>query len=234
MSPARIAYRVSSSRSFRPSFCSRLARCRSTVLTLITSRSAISLEELPSATSLRISSSRSVMALAGMPSPSGAVEVVADQRVHRAGVEERLAAHRRTAGLDQVAVGDGLEHVPGRARLERLEEVLLVVVHREDQDPQVRQQSGQFACGLQPGQPRHGDVEDREVRPFLAGHGDRLGAVARLGRPRSGPVRCPGSAGRRGARARGRRRAGCARSFASPPADDKAYLGAALACRIRR
>ena len=71
------------------------------------------------------------------PRPS-AVERVADQRGDGGGVEERLAAHRRAAGLHEVAVRARLQHVARRARLERLEEVLLVVVHREHQHADLR------------------------------------------------------------------------------------------------
>jgi hypothetical protein len=55
--PVRIAYRVSSVRSRISNFCRMFARCRSTVLTLITSSAAISLDDRPSAISLTISDS---------------------------------------------------------------------------------------------------------------------------------------------------------------------------------
>jgi hypothetical protein len=63
---------------------------------------------------LTISSSRGVSGSVGTSRRLGAVEVVADQRGDRRRVEERLAAHRRAAGLDEVAVGGALEHVAGR------------------------------------------------------------------------------------------------------------------------
>jgi hypothetical protein len=48
---------------------------------------------------------------------AGSFELVTDERPHRRGVEERLAAHRRSAGLDQVAVGDPLDALaPDAAR----------------------------------------------------------------------------------------------------------------------
>ena len=56
--PARIANLVSSSRSRMPSLCRMFARCRSTVLALMTNVLAISFDECPSAISLTISSSR--------------------------------------------------------------------------------------------------------------------------------------------------------------------------------
>ena len=173
---------VRSSRSRIPSFCRMLARCRSTVLALITRVSAISLEECPSAISLTISSSRGVRMLSGSRSSVlAALQVVPDQRGDGAGVEERLAAHRRPAGLDQVAVGDRLEHVAGGAGLERLEEVLLVVVHRQHQDAHRRRAPGDLPSRLQPGHPRHGDVQDGQVDVPAPGELDGLGAVAGLG-----------------------------------------------------
>ena len=66
------------------------------------------------------------------------VEVGAHDRADRRRVQERLAAHRRAAGLDQVAVGHRLEHVAARARLQGLEAVRLDVVHGEHQHAQRR------------------------------------------------------------------------------------------------
>src|SRR4051812_28130771 len=107
-------------------------------------------------------------------------EEVADQRRDGAGVEERLAADGGAARLDEVAVGRGLEHVTGRARLQRLEEVLLVVVHREDQRPQLGLASVELAGGLDARHPRHRHVEDGEVDRLLERQLDGLSAVARL------------------------------------------------------
>src|SRR4051812_31814379 len=58
---------------------------------------------------------------------------VLDERRHRARVEERLAAHCGAAGLDEVLVRCRLEDVTRGACLQRLVQVLLVVVHREDE-----------------------------------------------------------------------------------------------------
>src|SRR3954451_6189564 len=55
--------------------------------------------------------------------PARALEVLAHERAHRAGVQKRLAAHRGAHRLDDVAIGGGLEHVARGAGLERLEEV---------------------------------------------------------------------------------------------------------------
>ena len=92
-----------------------------------------------------------------------ALDVLAHQRADAAGVEERLAAHRGAAGLDEVAVDGALEHVAGGADLDRLEEVLLVVVHREHQHAHLGLAVRDLARRLQPGLARHRDVEDREV-----------------------------------------------------------------------
>ena len=65
------------------------------------------------------------------------LKVVPDQCGDRRWIKERLAAHRGPDRLNEITVGRRFEHVPGSAGLERLEEVLLVVVHREDQHSQV-------------------------------------------------------------------------------------------------
>ena len=87
--------------------------------------------------------------------PRRPLEVVAHQRRGRGRIEERLAPHGGPARLDQVAVGGRLEHVSRRAGLQRLEEVLLVVVHRQDQDAQIGQPPVQVVGNLKPGQLRH-------------------------------------------------------------------------------
>src|SRR5215211_1944212 len=69
---------------------------------------------------------------------ASAIEVVANQGGDRRGIEEGLAAHRGATGLDQIPIGRALQHVPGGSRLESLEEVALVVVHRKHQDAHLR------------------------------------------------------------------------------------------------
>ena len=54
-------------------------------------------------------------------------------------------------------------------------------MHREHQHAQLRPALGELARGLQPGHPRHRDVEDREVDVVAQRALDRLGAVAGLG-----------------------------------------------------
>ena len=90
-------------------------------------------------------------------------QVVANQVGHRTGVQKRLASHRRAARLDQVPVDDRLEHVSRRARPQRLVQVALVVVHRQDQRPQLRPAPMQLGDRLQSGHPRHRDVDDRQI-----------------------------------------------------------------------
>src|SRR5581483_3794841 len=74
--------------------------------------------------------------------------------------------------------------VAGSARLQRLEQELLAVVHREHQELQLRLPPPQLLGHLNAGRLRHRDVEDREVDvlraplldPLVAvlGHGDHL------------------------------------------------------------
>src|ERR671924_410236 len=80
-----------------------------------------------------------------------------------------------------VAVHGALEHVAGRADLDRLEQVLLVVVHRQHQHADLGLALADLPRRLQPGLPRHGDVEDRQLKLLGEGPLDGLLAVARLG-----------------------------------------------------
>ena len=57
----------------------------------------------------------------------------------------------------------GLQDVARGAGAQRLEEELLVVVHREDQHPQVGALLGELARRLDARQPRHRDIEQGEV-----------------------------------------------------------------------
>ncbi len=109
-----------------------------------------------------------------------ALEVVANEGADRGRVEEGLVAHGRSARIDQVAVGAGLEDVAGRAGAQCLEQVLGAVVHREHQDPHVGPRADDLAGSGDPGHPWHGDVEDREVDVVLERGPDRLDTVAGL------------------------------------------------------
>ncbi len=88
---------------------------------------------------------------------------LADDRALGGVGQERLAAADRADGSDQVLVGLALEHIARRARLQRLEHVVLVVVHGENQHAHSGELGADLACGLETGHPRHADVEDAQV-----------------------------------------------------------------------
>ena len=104
-----------------------------------------------------------------------------DEGVDGTGVEEGFAAHGGAAGLDKVAVGNGLQHVAGSARGQCREKVLLVVVHGQDEDARLRPGAGKLPGGLQASQPGHGDVEDGQIGLVGAGGFDGFGPVAGFG-----------------------------------------------------
>ena len=110
-----------------------------------------------------------------------AIEVLAHERAYGAGIEERLAAHRGAAGLDEVAVDGALEHVAGGAGADRLEQVLLVVVHREHEHADLGLAVRDLTRGLQSRLARHRDVEDRQMDVLGECPLDGLVAVGRLG-----------------------------------------------------
>src|SRR5712691_1604529 len=99
----------------------------------------------------------------------------------RVGADERRAPGGGAARLDEVAVDGGLQHVAARSRVHRLEQVLLVGVHREHEDLEPGLAARELAGGLEAGHPRHGDVEDDELDVLLERAADRLGAVVRFG-----------------------------------------------------
>ena len=102
--------------------------------------------------------------------------------VDRRGVEERLAAHRGPTRFDDVVVGAGLEHIPGGAGLQRFEEELLVVVHREHQEAQLGPAVRELPRGLKTGHARHAMsriARSTDVLRERALH--RLGAVGGFG-----------------------------------------------------
>src|SRR5919201_866742 len=110
-----------------------------------------------------------------------ALDDVLDEARDRRGVEERLAAHRPPHRLDDVVVGVRLEHVPRGAGLERLEQELLAVVHRQHQEAKLRLALAELLRRLDARRLPHGHVEDCQVD--VAGERllDRLGAVLGLG-----------------------------------------------------
>ncbi len=118
-------------------------------------------------------SQRTAVALLGRGGELG------DRRPRHPRMDERAAPQRPAAGLDQVAVGRRLEDVAIRARLERGEEVLLVVVHREHHDANVGALADHLAGDVDAGHPRHRYVEHREVEITGQHCAQRFDAVAR-------------------------------------------------------
>ena len=112
---------------------------------------------------------------------SATLDVIVHERRDCRGVEEHLATHRCATGLDDVGVGTGFQHVAGRAGLERLEQKLLAVVHRQHQDAQFGFALVQFCCRLDTCHARHGDIENREVDVRLESHLHGFGAILCLG-----------------------------------------------------
>ena len=86
----------------------------------------------------------------------------------------------KVKGVDEVAVGRILEDIARGAHLERLEEVLLVVVHREHEDPDLRLATRELVCGLNPREPRHRHIEDGEVYLLPERDLDGFGAAGKL------------------------------------------------------
>jgi hypothetical protein len=110
----------------------------------------------------------------------GIAEHVLDQGTLGLGREEGLASLDRAHRLEQLGVSLGLEHIPGRPSLQRLEQVALVVVHGKDQHRDARCLGPDLARRLKPGQLRHLDVENRQVGTLADRHVPRLGAVGGL------------------------------------------------------
>jgi hypothetical protein len=77
--------------------------------------------------------------------------------------DERAAAGDRADRVDQVLVGRALEHVTRRSCLQRLEQVALVVVHRQQQHVHVGRLVVDVARRLEAGHARHRDVEHGDV-----------------------------------------------------------------------
>ena len=105
----------------------------------------------------------------------------ADNRPLRRVGEEGVAPPHRADRSDQVLVGLTLENVSGGARLERLEQIALVVVHGEHQHAGLGEVGADLASGLQAREPGHPHIEDAQVRALLQRLLECLHAVARLG-----------------------------------------------------
>jgi hypothetical protein len=107
-------------------------------------------------------------------------EVIGDQRLGGGRGEERLAEHHLADRLDQVDVGRALEDVAGRAGLQRPEQVLRVVVHRQHQHLDLGRQPVDRARRVDAVHAGHRDVEQRDLGPQGEDALDALGAVAGL------------------------------------------------------
>ncbi len=131
-----------------------------------------------SATSLTISSSRGVSSSspAEPRSSTSLIRVRCASGVRNGSPRStaRTAASRSVSALR-------LQHVAGGTGLERLEQVALVVVHREDQNRDLGRLPLDLPGRLQPGQLRHFHVEDRQVRAHAHRQVARRGAVGGLG-----------------------------------------------------
>ncbi len=93
------------------------------------------------------------------------------------GVARRGAADR----IEELGPGRGLQQVPGRAGLDRVEHVLLLTAGRQDEHPGRGPGLQQPPGDLHSGRVRQAQVEDHHVRPGGADHAQRLRAVVRRG-----------------------------------------------------
>ena len=152
-------------------------------------------------------------------------------------VEERLAAHRRPARLDEVAVGRGLEHVARRARPSAPRRSTARC--RASRASATRSSGRRRVSSARRLQPGHAAASRRRAprgRPrSRSAELDGLGAVARLGHHRQVGLGVEHHAAGRGGPSGGRRRAGSAssagRSLVAPRA---AARRGAPRCRRRR
>jgi len=90
----------------------------------------------------------------------------------------RLRVRDDGVGFDPDSIPEKEE--PGRAGLERLEKVLLVVVGGEDQHLGLRAEATNVAGDLDPRHSRHGDVDHRHVGAVSPRQPDRLPSFGRL------------------------------------------------------
>src|SRR3954454_20546291 len=95
---------------------------------------------------------------------------LADQRALDGVGQERVAAVDGADRVQQRLVDLALEHVAGRAGLQRVEHVALVVVHRQREHLRVGHVRADLARALQAGHARHRHVEHAQVRA----RGERL------------------------------------------------------------
>ena len=142
---------------------------------------------MPRATSLSTSISRSVslggatcwrLLLLGVA--LGQRRELGEQLARHRGVDQGLAAVHRADRLGHLVQRDVLQQVAAGARPDRLEQVLFLVADRQDHDLRAGRDLLDGAARLDATALRHPDVHEHDVGQRFAGHGHRLGPVARL------------------------------------------------------
>ena len=94
--------------------------------------------------------------------------------------DENLAAPDRLQSVAQLLENRTLSQVRHRAGAQRVPDVLLVVVHRDDDDARLRRDGHDQRSGLDAVQPRHGDVHQYDVGTMHGHGGQCLVAVGRF------------------------------------------------------
>jgi hypothetical protein len=95
------------------------------------------------------------------------------------GSEHRVADGRAPHRVEELAAGRGLQQVPDRARLHRVQHVLLLAAGRQDQHVRRGMGGAQPGRHLDPGHVRQLQVEHHDVGPGRPGHPQRLRAIGR-------------------------------------------------------
>ena len=93
--------------------------------------------------------------------------------------EDRLAGGRRAHGCEELLAAGRLHEVAEGARLDRVEDVLVVAARREDEDPRRHLRGGEGRAHLGAGEAREVEVEDEDVRRRGPGAGHRRAPVVR-------------------------------------------------------
>ena len=110
--------------------------------------------------------------------------------------EDRVARRHRADRPDQLRALGALEQVAAGAGAHRREHRLVVVVHRQHEDRDVRRRVDDPARGLDAVEPGHVDVHQHDVRVPGRDRGDRLLARRGLARPGRCRPRSPAAAAR--------------------------------------
>ena len=108
-------------------------------------------------------------------------QIVVDDPPRHTGVQIRLAGPSRAYGRRQLSGGVALQHVAGRAGAQRLDHVRLAVVYGQHHHFRRRNVAFDLPNGLDAVQPRHRQVDDRDIWPELSAKLDRGLAVLGLG-----------------------------------------------------